>query len=181
MLAFLCFGKSEVFHRLQLHGLSFSEAIEGCKHIIIPFLPQSQSAHPSPLWQGKEQEQPCTAGAVLEWAAGCANSSCHWGHGVGWKQEAVGQGHHKTRVTQYGTPDYYPSGLPWAPHPTFYPQDHSKPLGLLILYQDSPVMVGIPNTDLSRKRNIARFSCPAHARCFAAIRKRSRPHNARCG
>lgn len=71
--------------------------------------------------------------------------------------------------------------LPWPPHSTFFPQNHSKLLRLLILYQDSPALVWIPNIDFPRRRNTSRFSCCAHAKYFAATRKRSRSRNPRCG
>lgn len=39
-------------------------------------------------------------------------AAAHWGHTVlGRKQAAVGKGHYKTQVTQYGTPDYNPTGI----------------------------------------------------------------------
>lgn len=122
------------------------------------------------------------AWAVFVWAGGCANSSCPLGtHSIGTKASSCGKGTSQdTSHTVWNT--WLPSHwhLPCPPHSTFFPQDHSELLRLLILYQDSPAMVWIPNIDLPRRRSISRFSCSAHARYFAATRKRSRFHNPKC-
>lgn len=114
-----------------------------------------------PTWARRKYQHRLRTGDI--WYGLKASSCWHLGHG-----------HDKTQIIQYRSPDYYRILIFPALH--LLPQDHSKLLRLLLLYQDSLSMVQIPNVALLRRRNISRFSCSACFRYFTT-RKSSRSHS----
>lgn len=160
---------------LWLHRLSTSGTTH---HHPLP-APVTHSPSQPHHGKAKSRSSPAWLGLCLCRQEEVPTAAAHWGH-VEW-DESQQLWERDTSHSVGNTWLLSHWHLPWPTHSTFFPQDLSKFLRLLILYQDSPAMVWIPNIDLLRRRTIDRFSCSAHARYFATTRKRSRSYSPRCG